>query len=101
MNVEPGAAVARSVTVAPRSKPDVQRVPQSMPEGSLRTVPVPLPALTTVRRTPAAVKSAVTVRSASMTTVQGPVPEHPAPLQPPNVDPAAGWAVSTTVVPAS
>jgi hypothetical protein len=40
----------------------------------------------------------VTVTALFPSTLQGPVPEH-APLQPPNVAPAAGVAVSVTSVP--
>ena len=44
------------------------------------------------------VKVAATVVAAVMGTVHGPVPEHPPPLQPENVDPVAGAAVRVTVV---
>src|SRR5262245_58365338 len=70
VNVEPGAAEARSVTRVPCAKPPVQELPQSMPPGSLDTVPAPLPALTTVSRTPAPLNVAVTVLDASIRTVQ-------------------------------
>jgi len=42
---------------------------------------------------------AVTVVAALSVTVQVPVPEQPPPLQPLNVDPAAGAAVKVTTVP--
>jgi hypothetical protein len=47
----------------------------------------------------AAVKVAVTVRSASMVTLQAPIPEQ-APPHPANVEPAAGTATGCTTVPA-
>jgi hypothetical protein len=45
------------------------------------------------------VKVAVTVVAAESVTVHVPVPEHPPPLQPVKVEPAAGAAVSVTAVP--
>jgi hypothetical protein len=42
---------------------------------------------------------AVTVAAALIVTVQVPVPLHPPPLHPANVDPDAAAAVSTTEVP--
>jgi len=44
-------------------------------------------------------KVAVTVVAAVSVTVQVPVPEQPPPLQPSNVEPALGVAVSVTPVP--
>ena len=44
-------------------------------------------------------KVAVTVVAAESVTVQVPAPEHPPPLQPLKVEPAAGTAVSVTAVP--
>jgi hypothetical protein len=44
-------------------------------------------------------KVAVTERFAVIATVQGAVPLHPLPLQPPKTDPAAAVAVSVTPVP--
>ena len=41
----------------------------------------------------------MTVWAALIVTVQVPVPEQPPPLQPVNVEPAAGVAVSVTAVP--
>jgi hypothetical protein len=46
----------------------------------------------------AAVNVAVTFRSSSIVTVHEPLPVH-APLQPSNVEPAAGVAVTVTAVP--
>ena len=43
---------------------------------------------------------AVTATSVFPVTVHGPVPEHP-PLQPTNLEPAAGIALSVTIVPAA
>jgi hypothetical protein len=45
------------------------------------------------------VKLAVTDVAALIVTVQLPVPEQPPPLQPANVDPAAGVALSVTAAP--
>ena len=44
-------------------------------------------------------KDAVTVTDAFNVTEQVPVPEHPPPLQPAKVLPAAGVAVNVTTVP--
>ena len=41
----------------------------------------------------------MTVVAAETVTVQGPAPAQPPPLQPVNVEPAAGAAVSVTAVP--
>ena len=43
-----------------------------------------------------AAKAAVTEVDTATVTVHAPVPVHPPPLQPVNVDPAAGAAVSVT-----
>jgi hypothetical protein len=64
----------------------------------LETVPLPVPILATVSAA-LTVNVAVALRSALMTNVQvGEVPLQ-APLQPVNVEPVAGVAVSVTVVP--
>ena len=44
-------------------------------------------------------KVAVTLRACVILTVHGPVPLHPAPLQPVNVEPLAAVAVRVTLVP--
>lgn len=78
-------------------------VPQLMPAGLLVTLPVPAPCLVTVSRCGDAVldseKLAAAVRACDMDTTQ--VGREPAqePLQPANVEPAAGVAVSVTEVP--
>jgi hypothetical protein len=46
-----------------------------------------------------ALNIAVTVRAWVIVTVHVPVPEHPSPLQPAKVKPAAGVAVRVTCVP--
>jgi hypothetical protein len=63
------------------------------------TVPVPVPALATVRSFCAGAKFAVTVVAAVTNTVQVPVPEQPPPDQPVNTELAAALAVRTTLVP--
>jgi hypothetical protein len=99
-NVDPAEGVAVSVTVVPLLKVELQVVPQLMPEGLLVTVPSPAPALVTARVNVFGVaKLAMTVWLAFIATIHEPVPLHPAPLQPPNVDPADGVAVNVTVVP--
>src|SRR5262245_9653491 len=52
-----------------------------IPSGVLVTVPVPVPALPTVRLTGCRSNVAVTVVAAVSVTVQVPVPLHPPPLQ--------------------
>jgi hypothetical protein len=47
LKTDPESGVAVNVTVSPPWTIDWQAVPQSMPVGSLVTVPVPLPALET------------------------------------------------------
>src|SRR5213592_1313520 len=70
-----------------------------MPGGVLVTVPLPAPALLTVSAKLGTPNVAVTVVAAFNVTVHVPVPEQPPPLQPLNVDPAAGAAVKVTAVP--
>ena len=70
-----------------------------IPAGVLVTVPLPVPALLTVRANVGTSNVAMTVVVAFKVTVQGPVPVQPPPLQPVKVEPAAGVAVSVTVVP--
>src|SRR5215467_9934703 len=99
--VDPVAAVAVKVTVVPDAKAKLQVAPHPIPAGLLVTVPIPAPAGVTVRVNvfTGAVKVAVTVWSAFITTIQEPVPLQPPPLQPVNVEPPVGTAVRATVLP--
>ncbi len=75
-------------------------LPQLM--GPPETTPVPVPFLVTFSvqyvPPPVVLNVAVTVLAASIVTVHVPVPEHPPPLHPANVE-APGVAVSVTDVP--
>src|SRR5262245_2651386 len=98
-NVEPPAGVAVSTTVVPLAMFAEQVVPQLMPPGFDVTVPVPVPILVIASaNVDVAVKVAVTLRAAVMVVVQVPETLVHAPLQPANVEPAAGAAVSVTDV---
>lgn len=96
--VEPLEATAVSVTVEPASKLALQLEPHPMPAGEDVTVPEPAPARETMSACWWRVKVAVTVSAALMVTVQLPVPEQPAPLQPVNVEVASAAALSVTTV---
>lgn len=100
MKAVPKVGRAVRVTVVPLGKLATQPVPQLMPAGVLVMVPVPLPAIvmpsTWVVGT---AKLAVTAVAAAIVTTQVPVPVQP-PLQPAKTEPAAGVAVSVTVLPA-
>lgn len=103
MNTYPLAGDAAKVTTVPEGKLVLQ-VPavQFTPAGALVTVPslAPPEAVGTVTETgTSGVKFAATDVFAVTVNVQVPVPTHEAPLQPVNVDPAAGVAVSVTVDP--
>ena len=63
------------------------------------TVPLPLPALLTVKAKVCSVKVAVTDCAAVMETTQGPVLFVQAPDQPVKVEPVAGVAVNVTKAP--
>jgi hypothetical protein len=96
---EPAAGVAVSVTAVPLVKPCEQVAPQARPAGALLTVPVPVPDFVTPSVKDDCKNVAVTVAAALIVTVHVPVPVQPPPLQPLNVDPAAGVAVNVTAVP--
>src|SRR5262245_65687593 len=70
-----------------------------MPAGALVTVPLPAPALLTVRAKLGTSKVAVTVVAADSITLQVPVPVQPPPLHPVKVEPVASEAVNVTTVP--
>jgi hypothetical protein len=73
---------------------------QLIPSGLPVTCPAPVPASATVKVTGGiGVKVAVTLSTAFIVTVQVPVAGHPAPLQPENIEPFAGVAVSVTCDP--
>src|SRR3989442_27767 len=99
VKVEPAAGAAVRVTAVPLEKLAEQVAPQVIPTGELVTVPLPVPALLTVSAKVGSVNVAVTVVAALRVTVQVPVPEHPPPLQPLKVEPAAGVAVNVTAAP--
>jgi len=71
-----------------------------IPAGVLATVPLPVPAVLTVRvKLVLWSKVAVTAVSLVKVTVQAPVPEHPPPLQPVKMNWPFGVAVRVTAVP--
>jgi hypothetical protein len=98
---DPSAGNAVSTTTAPLVKLAEHVAPQLIPAGLLVTVPVPVPALVTasVKLVTVVLNVAVTASAALIVTEHVPVPVHPAPLQPVNVDPAVAAAVSTTTCP--
>jgi hypothetical protein len=99
--VLPWLTVGVSVTSVPLGKLTEQVPGQSMPDGLDATAPLPVPAVLTERTNVGgggALNVAVTLRAAVIATTQLPVPVH-APLQPANVLPFVGAAVSVTVVP--
>jgi hypothetical protein len=74
-------------------------LPQLMPAGALVTVPVPVPALLTERvKVWASWELNVAVQVVLAFIVTAPLLQ-PVPLQPENVELAAGMAVNVTVVP--
>lgn len=97
---EPPAGVAVRTTELPDGKLAEHVVPHVMPAGALVTLPFPSPARTTVTATGAGANAALTVVAVAIVKVHAPVPEHPPPDQPENTEPAAGVAVSVTLVPA-
>ena len=72
---------------------------QLIPAGTLVTVPDPLPVVATLSDAALPLNIAVTVVALVSVTVHVPVPVHPPPLHPTNVDPPDGAAVSVTTVP--
>jgi hypothetical protein len=74
-------------------------LPQSIPDGALVTVPVPVPARVTASAGCAEVKIAVTDELLFKVTAHGVAPLQ-APAHPEKVDPAAADAASVTLLPA-
>ena len=70
-----------------------------MPAGDELTVPLPVPFLPTESVYVLSVNVAFTEIDPVIETVHVPVPLQPPPLQPLNVEPADGDAVSVTTVP--
>jgi hypothetical protein len=70
VNVDPDAGVAVKVTCVPLLKLAEQVAPQLIPAGALVTVPVPVPALVTVRGKVSMANVAVTAWAVFMVTVQ-------------------------------
>ena len=100
VKLEPVAATAVSVTLAPSAKVVWQVAPQSMPAGPLVTTPLPLPDFSTLSaRGGSTANVAVTALAASIETVQVERVPVQAPLQPLKPEPAAATAVSVTLVP--
>jgi hypothetical protein len=97
VNVEPVAGVAVSVTLVPSSYPFEHVAPQLIVPGELVTVPDPVPAFVTVR-VRWITNVAVAALFALIVSVHVPVPLQ-SPLQPLNLEPEAGVAVSVTLVP--
>jgi hypothetical protein len=95
VKVEVPSGVAVNVTEIPSRYVSVQSLPQLIPDGSLVTVPPPVPDFVTVRTRPG-VKSAATDLAASIVITQVPVPEQPEPLQPVKTDPESASAVRVT-----
>ena len=101
----PVVAPANKVTLVPAGKLAEHVDPQSMPAGSLDTVPFPSPFLRMASVNvpppppPEVLNVAVTVVFAVSVTVQFPVPVQPLPLQPAKTEPAAGVAIKVTVAP--
>ena len=77
----------------------MQSAPQAIPTGDDVTVPDPDPDLNTDNVNVFNVNVAVTFLAAVIDTTHDPVPEHPSPDQPVNVDPVAAAAVNVTEVP--
>jgi hypothetical protein len=98
VNADPAAGVAARVTTVPALNPFEQLVPQLIPAGALVRVPVPVPDLLTVNVNVGR-NVAETATSEVKVTVQEPVPEQAAPLQPANTDPGAATAVRAIAVP--
>jgi len=99
VNREPAAGAAVRVTAVPLVNEAEHAAPQEMPAGALVTVPAPVPDFVIVSAKDGKVNVAVTVCAALIVTLQVPVPAQPPPLQPVNVEPAAGVAVSVTAAP--
>jgi hypothetical protein len=98
---EPASGVAVRATVVFGSKDALHVAPQSIPAGSERTLPRPLPVLV-ILRTGGSMKAAPTSRSSVSVTVQvGVVVPVQSPPQRSKNDPGLGVAVRVTELPKS
>jgi hypothetical protein len=99
LNTEPPGAWV-SVTTVPTANEPLQVAPQVMPGGDEVTEALPArsPVLAIVMVTMDSVNVAVTDCAEVIATEQVPVPLHPPPLQPVNVEPAPAAAVRVTTV---
>jgi hypothetical protein len=95
-NVEPADGEAVSATPVPEANDALHVAPQLIPAGLLVTVPEPVPALLIVS-VYICVNVAVQLRAADIVTL--PSLQSASPVQPANVEPADGEAVSATPVP--
>jgi len=95
----PAPGVALSTTLALAAKGALQVLPQSMPAGCERTVPLPVTVTPSVKlEDGGALKLAVTVRAACIVSVQLAAVPVQSPPQPPKTWPLAGVALSVTEV---
>jgi hypothetical protein len=96
---DPFVAEAVSVTTDPIEKGTKHLPVHLIPAGVLVTTPFPGPPTLTDRVTDCMLNVAVRVVAAATVTAQLPVPAHPPPFHPTNVDPVAGMAVRVTTAP--
>ena len=98
--MDPAAGTGVRVRLVPLVKFAVHVLGQVIPDGLLVTVPVPVPDSLTVTANVGLLNVAVTVVFAvSVTLHVAPVPLHPPPLQPANVDPVPGISDTFTTAP--
>jgi hypothetical protein len=89
--IEPAPGAAASVTTWPETNEALHVLPQVIADGVVVTMPVPLPVLM-IDSVNVCVNVAVQLRAADMVTL--PSVQSASPVQPSNVDPNAGVAVS-------
>jgi hypothetical protein len=100
--VEPVAADVVRMTTVPAlndAEHTVLPVPQASHAGLLLTVPLPAPALVTVKLYVGSMKTAVTCRAWLIVRVQEVLVPTQSPLQPTKVEPVQGATVNVTAVP--
>jgi hypothetical protein len=97
-DVDPVSGTAVRATTVPTLYPSTQSEAQSMPAGALVTCPLPFPSRVSVR-SKAGVNVAVTFVAELIATVHTLPTATSHPLHPESVDPMAGTAVRTTLLP--